>query len=48
MTFDEKKKVIKSVQPIKTPVTTRLYFHVCGIWEGWKGDFFEKQTKSDK
>jgi hypothetical protein len=44
MTFDEKGKVIKSVQPIKTPVRTRSYFQVCGVWEGWKGDFFQKQT----
>jgi hypothetical protein len=37
MTFDEKGKVIKSVQPIKTPVRTLSYFQVCGVWEGWKG-----------
>jgi hypothetical protein len=42
MTFDEKGKVVKSVQPIKTPVRTRSYFQVCGVWEGWKGDFFKK------
>jgi hypothetical protein len=30
MTFDEKGKVVKSVQPIKTPVRTRSYFQVCG------------------
>ena len=45
MTFDGKGKVVKSVQPIKTPVRTRSYFQVCGDWEGWKGDFFQKQTK---
>ena len=39
ITFDEKGKVIKSVQPIKTPVRTLSYFQVCGVWEGWKGDF---------
>jgi hypothetical protein len=39
MTFDEKGKVVKSVQPIKTPVRTRSYFQVCDVWEGWKGDF---------
>ena len=44
MTFDEKGKVIKSVQPIKTPVRTRSYFQICGVWEGWKGNFFQKQT----
>ena len=44
MTFDEKGKVVKSVQPIKTSVSTRSYFQVCGAWEGWKGDFFQKQT----
>jgi hypothetical protein len=44
MTFDEKEKVVKSVQPIKTPVRIRSYFQVCGVWEGWKGDFFQKQT----
>jgi hypothetical protein len=44
MTFDEKGKVVKPVQPIKTPVRTRSYFQVCGVWEGWKGDFFKKQT----
>ena len=41
MTFDEKGKVVKSVQPIKTPVRTRSYFQVCGAWGGWKGDFFQ-------
>jgi hypothetical protein len=44
MTFDEKGKVVKSVQPIKTPVKALTYFQVCGVWEGWKGDFFQKQT----
>ena len=44
MTFYEKGKVVKSVQPIKTPVRTLSYFQVCGVWEGWKGDFFQKQT----
>jgi hypothetical protein len=42
MTFDE--KVVKSVQLIKTPVKILSYFQVCGVWEGWKGDFFQKQT----
>ena len=37
MTFDEKGKVVKSVQPIKTPVRTRSYFQVCGVWEDGKG-----------
>jgi hypothetical protein len=44
MTFDEKGKVVKSVQPIKTPIRTLSYFQVCGVWEGWKEDFFQKQT----
>jgi hypothetical protein len=35
MTFDEKGKVVKSVQPIKTLVRTLSYFQVCGVWEGW-------------
>jgi hypothetical protein len=29
---------------IPTPVRTRSYLQVCGVWEGWKGDFFQKQT----
>jgi hypothetical protein len=41
MTFDEKGKVVKSVQPIKTSVSTRSYFQGCGAWEGWKGYFFQ-------
>jgi hypothetical protein len=36
MIFDEKGKVVKSVQPIKTPIRTRSYFQVCGVWERWK------------
>jgi hypothetical protein len=44
MTFDEMGKVVKSVQAIKKNVKTRSYFQVCGVWEGWKGDFFQKQT----
>jgi hypothetical protein len=29
----------------ETPIVrTRSYFQVCGVWEGWKGDFFQKQT----
>ena len=36
MTFDEKGKVVKSVQPIKTPVRNLSYFQVCGVSEGWK------------
>ena len=44
LTFDEKGKVVKSVQPIKMPISTRSQFQVCGVWEGWKGDFFQKQT----
>jgi hypothetical protein len=42
MTFHEKGKVVKSVQPIKTPVRTLSYFQVCGVWEGWKGGFLSK------
>jgi hypothetical protein len=34
-------KVVKSVQSIKTPVRTRSYFQVCGVW---KGDFIQKKT----
>jgi hypothetical protein len=40
MAFDEKGKVVKSVQPIKAAVRTVSYFQVCGVWEGWKVDFF--------
>jgi hypothetical protein len=42
MTFDEKGKVVKSVQPNSSLELS--YFQVCGIWEGWQGDFFQKQT----
>ena len=44
MTFVEKRKVVKSVQPIKTLIRTLSYFQVCYVWERWKRDFFQKQT----
>ena len=44
MTFHEKGKVIKSVQPIKTPVRTLPYFQVCVFGEDGKGISFKKQT----
>ena len=45
ITFDEKGKVIKSVQPIKTPVRTLSYFKSVVFGKDGKGISFKNRLK---